>query len=187
MSHNYDWPYIRMRYEAGETAYTISQMMGGKPSKQAIAKRAAKEGWEQSESSSLAVARQLPSVKRALGVTQSKRTPETVAAIAELLSEGATLEIAARSCGVHPETLSDWRRDDPQLRLFLDRARAGSLAECELVIHEAARKGDWKAAMAKLGSAPETREHYGKHEQGSRLEVVINIDRPPVEGVTVEG
>jgi len=181
---DYDWPYIQMRFEAGETAYAISKSMGGKPSKQGIAKRVKAEGWKPSDSSFLNVAEQLPSIKRALAVRQSKKTPETVAVIADLLSQGCSLEIAAVTAGISQRTLREWRSSDPELRTFLDRCRASSLATAEQVLHKAMFK-DWKAAQAKLQAAPETRDQYGKGSTDNKVEIVINIDRS--DGVTIEG
>ena len=172
----YNWDHIRLRYESGETAYGISQDLNGKPSKQAIMKQAEKGAWTKPDKEVLQVTEHLPSVRRAFLHTNSKRTPETIEIICDMLRQGTTLAIAAQTAGIHPETLSTWRKTDPGLRNLFDRSRASSLATSEQVIYNAQFK-DWKAADRRLQVAPETRDQYGKQSQDSKLEVVININR----------
>ena len=180
----YDWPYIRLRYESGETAYTISKRMGGKPSKQAIMKRAAKEGWEQGQASPELPAR-LPIVAAALNVESRKLTDEVLQIILGMVANGSPEGIAAQAAGIHPTTLIDWKKQDPRLKDAIHRARAGKLSEWIARIDSASQK-DWKAAQALLQAAPETRDQFGKTDgKGSKLEIVININRE--DGVTVEG
>jgi hypothetical protein len=44
-----DWKLIKLRYEAGQTAYAISQSLGGKPSKQGIHQKAQRDGWQRQD------------------------------------------------------------------------------------------------------------------------------------------
>lgn len=175
----YDWQLIRQRYEGGETAYSIAKKMG-KPTKQAIMKRAAKEGWTQgSRKALLATVSQLPIVRKALEVRHSDfRTPEAIATVIEMIAQGATQELAAATIGVSREALGKWKKEDAEFALLIARARAGCLTGYVGLIHESAHKGDWKAAETMLKSAPETRDQFGSSPHGSpRLEVVINISR----------
>lgn len=192
MAHNYDWPYIRMRYEAGETAYAISQAMGWKPTKQAIMKRAAKEGWERAEpSDDDELPERLPIVAQALSIRSHKLTDELLRVVLGMIGVGATEALACQAAGINQTTWIDWKHQDPKLKDAVHRARAGKLSEWIGRIDQASQK-DWKAAQTLLQAAPETREHFGKDQQGSKLEVVIHIDRDApgtehVRGVTIEG
>lgn len=96
----YDWPYIRKRYESGETAYAISKRMG-KPSKQAIMKRASKEGWTQVTGSG---PERLPLVAAALNISASKLTDELLQIVLGLIADGATEGMACQAAGISQRT-----------------------------------------------------------------------------------
>lgn len=186
----YDWPYIRQRYEAGETAYAISKRMGGKPTKQAIQKRASKEGWEQIEVADSGPER-LPIVAKALRINAHKLTDELLQTVLGMIGMGASEQLACQAAGISQRTWTGWKAKDERLQDAVQRARAGKLSEWIGRIDRASET-DWKAAQALLQASPETREHFGKDGQGSKLEVVIHIDRDApgtesVRGVTVEG
>lgn len=170
-----DWDLIRLRYESGKTPYAISRDLGGRPSKQGIAKRAQREGWQQDASNILAVAEQLPIVKQAQALAgPSKCTAERVAFVLELIGRGSSPKMAAAAAGISSKTLSRWTKDDPQLAEQIRQARAGKL--CEWVSHiDAAASRDWKAAKDLLAAAPDADDFNSQHHGG--ITIVLNIDR----------
>ena len=170
-----DWELIRLRYEAGQSAYAISRDLGGTPSKQGIAKRAAREGWQQDMSNTLAVAEQLPIVKQAQALAgPGKATAERVAFVLELIGRGSSPKMAATAAGITPKTLSRWTKADPQLAEQIRQARAGKL--CEWVSHiDAAAARDWKAAKELLAASPDA-DDFNQQQTGG-ITIVLNIDR----------
>jgi hypothetical protein len=171
-----DWDMIRMRFEAGETPYKISQSLDGRPSKQGIVKRAKREDWQRRENG-LTVANKLPIVQRAMQLTgPTKCTAERVGFILELVCSGASIKLAATAAGINPATLKRWQHEDPQLAEQLRQARAGKLAEYISHIDRAAQR-DWKAAKDLLQAAPEA-EDFSPQAHGG-ITVVLNIDRDP--------
>ena len=180
-----DWDLIRIRFEGGQSAYAISRDLGGRPSKQGIAKRAAKEGWQVAPNGSLAVAEQLPIVKRAQALAgPGKATAERVAFVLELLGRGASIKLAASAAGISAKTLKRWQDEDPQLAEQMRQARAGKLAEWIAHIDSAAAR-DWKAADRLLQAAPEA-EDFSAQQHGG-ITVVLNIDRDHPEGIVIDG
>ena len=171
-----DWKLVRLKYEAGQTAYAISQDLGGRPTKQGIAKRAAREGWTQGNANSLTVAESLPIVERARALTgPTKCTPERIAIILDAVAQGAPESLAAQAAGVCADTLRHWKGRDPQLAEQLRIARAGKLAEWVGHIDKAAQR-DWKAADRLLAAAPEMQDWSQAGSHGG-ITVVLNIDR----------
>ena len=186
-----DWQVVRMRYEAGQSAYKISQDLGGRPTKQGISKRANKEGWVKGNGSAITVASQLPIVKQAIALAgttgaPSKCTPERVGFILDLVSRGASEKLAASAAGVCQDTLTNWKRKDRQLEEQLRQARAGKLAEWISRIDDASQR-DWKAADRLLQASPEAEEY--NHQQTGGITIVLNIDRAETKpiGEIIEG
>lgn len=170
-----DWDLIRIRYESGQTPYAISRDLGGTPTKQGITKRAAKHGWTRMDNGVLAVAEALPIVQRARSLTgPTKCTAERVAFVLDLVSNGASIKLAANAAGIDPKTLKRWCADDPQLEEQLRQARAGKLAEWVSHIDRAART-DWKAAKSLLESSPDA-DGFNTASHGG-ITIVLNIDR----------
>jgi len=154
-----------MKFEAGQTPYAISRDLGGRPTKQGVAKRAAREGWQVQANSTVSVAAELPIVKRAQMLT------------------GPTKCTAERVAGINPKTLKQWTDQDPQLAEQLRQARAGKLAEWIGHIDGAASR-DWKAADRLLQAAPEA-EDFSQHQQGG-ITIVLNIDRDATQGPVID-
>lgn len=172
---DYDWPYIRQRYESGETAYSLSKRLGGHPSKQAIMKRAAKEGWEQHRVTDSGPQR-LPIVARALTINAHKLTDELLETVLGMIAIGASEQMACQASGITQRTWTRWKSEDSRLQDAVNRARAGKLSEWIGRIDRASET-DWKAAQALLQAQPETKEHFGKGGEGGRVEIVIHIER----------
>lgn len=173
-----------MKFEAGQTPYAISRDLGGRPTKQGVAKRAAREGWQAQANSTVSVAAELPIVKRAQMLTgPTKCTAERVAFILELVGRGSSIKLAATAAGINPKTLKQWTDQDPQFAEQLRQARAGKLAEWIGHIDGAASR-DWKAADRLLQAAPEA-EDFSQHQQGG-ITIVLNIDRDAAQGPVID-
>ena len=180
-----DWSLVRMKFEAGQSAYAISQDLGGRPTKQGIAKRAAREGWQQGNGSELTVAQGLPIVERARDLSgPTKCSAERIAIILAAVSQGAPEGLAASAAGISADTLRKWKRQDPQLGEQLRIARAAKISEWIGHIDRAAHR-DWKAADRLISAAPEMTDWSQAGSHGG-VTVVLNIDRDG-KGVTVEG
>ena len=163
------WDAIQLRFVQGENPNAISRSLSGRPTKQGIAKRAKKEGWEQ-----------LPTVAPKhfeLSPEQLGRdTPANRQKVLDMLAESVPYSIAARSIGVHPNTLLDWRKKDAQFAIQCETARGNAHADCVTSVYQA-RSKDWKAGKYILETAAETREDYNPANQKEPVEVIINIDR----------
>ena len=179
----YDWARIRIRYESGDTAYSISKDMGGKPTRQAIAKRAAKEQWASNISAH--IQNGFPILAAALNIDSRKMTDELLQTVLGMIGMGSTEQLACQAAGIHPTTWIDWKNKDVRLQDAVHRARAGKLSEWISRIDQAGNK-DWKANQALLQAAPETRGYFGKDHTDNKIEIVINIDRGD-EGLTEDG
>ncbi len=176
-SKSIDWARIKLRYEAGESATSISESLGGRPTRQGIMKHVHRENWSQDQENGITVAEKLPIVQRAQALSgPTKCTAERVGFMLEMIGRGANQTIAARAAGIVPETLKRWVREDPQLGERIRQARAGKLCEWFSRIDDAATH-DWKAADRLLQTSNEV-DGYGPKE-GAGINVVINIDRDP--------
>lgn len=176
------WNEIRRRYEAGEAENAIAEDLtanGMKISKQGIRKRRQKEGWkvnpsavkvrqaaeawQQSGLVDTATARQL-TTGASRGSTQlvnwGCRTPENAQKILGHVSLTGDIRLAARSVGIHPDTLKRWRDDDPDFAALLDAANAEFCLSRVQDIAKASERGDWKAGDRLLQTNDLTRETY---------------------------
>ena len=170
-----------MRFEAGETAYSISKSMGGRPSKPGIAKRAVKEGWKVPDQGN----NQLPIVAAALNIDSRKLTDQLLQTILGLIGIGATEQLACQAAGISQNTFITWKGQDPRLKDAVHRARAGKLCQWIGRIDKAGET-DWKADQALLQASKETRDQFGKGNIDSKVQVTINIDRGD-GGLVIEG
>jgi hypothetical protein len=179
-----DWNLIKQRYRQGETAYAISKSLNGKPSKNGIANRAEREGWERISDSTRSVAENLPIVRRARGSSLGKRSPENIAVILDAISQGATEKVAAALAGVSSKTISRWKQEDPKFAMEIHARRAQKTAERIQQVERAAEK-NWNAAAWLLERDPHSREEFSKQNRQKEMPtVILRIDR---SSVTPEG
>ena len=171
---NYDWTNIRIRYESGETAYSISKSFGNRPTRQAIAKRASKEGWGSEIANH--IQNGFPILAAALSVDSSKMTDKLLQTVLGMIGMGSTEGLACQAVGISQNTWISWKDQDRRLQDAVNRARAGKLSEWVGRIDQAGKK-DWKANHVLLQAAPETRGYFGKDQTDNKIEVIINIDR----------
>lgn len=168
MPRQFDWPTIRSSYERGVSPTEIAQTLPDCPSRQAIEKRAKKEGW--------AVAK--------LPETHDLTTNEgQKAVILSKVRSGAPLGLAARAAGITDRTLRNWRADDSAFAEMLEASRAAFLTTNIERIHEAGER-DWKAAAYLVERASETRETFSQSKTDGGLQIVLQIvreERPAIE------
>ena len=152
------WAEVRQRYEAGETAGQIAKTPGF-PTKQAINRRAKRDGWE----------RKLELVPMGSGGTVAIPTdldPRKRAAL-EALSDGGNYRDAARAAHVSEETFRLWRNDPNYLALVL---AVESELKLEMLRH--VRKGaarDPKHAEWMLTHHPSIRGEFGDRPPTTRI------------------
>ena len=167
------WTAAELRYIAGESLYSIAKDLP--VSKTALQKRAKRDGW----------------TREANGIVSDKHrggfpdlgadTPENRARVIELLQAGGSYTVAAMTIGVSADMLRSWRRSDPAFEAQCVAARGHSLHRAEATIARHSEK-DWKAAARRLSAAEETADQYRQSGQsGSKLEVIININRDEAE------
>ena len=170
MSRQFDWPTIRNSYERGVSPCEISKTLTESPSRQAIEKRAKKEGWQ--------VAVVLPEQEKAV-------SDSTRAIVVQKVRNGVPFTQAAREAGITERTLYNWRHDGSGFAEILEAARAAFLSKQIERIDEAGTR-DWKAAAYLLERAPETRSEFGQKQDSGGLTIVLNIDRSERDGITIE-
>jgi hypothetical protein len=103
-------------------------------------------------------------------------TDELLNVVLNLISEGATQEVACAAAGISARTWASWCSQDEKLKDATQRARAGTIVGWMSSINRHSQ-GDWKAASWALTNMPDTREHFGSKGGDNKLEVTINIDR----------
>lgn len=159
----YDWPQIRALYERGVSPVEIARQVPESPSRQAIAKRALREGWTvaQSDTDCIAAPRDIVVAK---------------------IREGATKTMAAAAAGISRDTLHAWLHD-PTFSARVESAKAAFLTEHIGNIHEAGKR-DWKASAYLLERAPETRDQFSQKQDAGGITIVLALDR--TKGVLLE-
>ena len=179
------WNEIRDRFIKGESATAIARDYP--VSRQAIQKRAKKEGWEQD--GWLAQAQQTPTAKAVakpetnsakIIASLGKRTPENAAELCRLIERGVPHTVAAEAVGMHRDTLKTWRDEDPEVDAMVLAARNRSIARKIERVDEAGERGDWKADSWFLERAPETRAEFGgsKTQGFDGVTVILNVADP---------
>ncbi len=177
------WDVIRDRFEDGETAYALAREFP--ITRQAIEKRARREGWLRPSGRWDEAARATPTALRIADprtpedrmiAAHGRRTPEIAVAILNRVEAGASESLAARALGLDPATLRKWKSEDPEFELLLMSARHDCLAAKVRRIHAAGER-DWRADAWALERAPETREEFGNSLPGAggAVEVIINV------------
>ena len=71
------------------------------------------------------------------------KTPENQEIILEAIRRGASLTIAADCAGIDPSTLYVWKRESPEFRASLSRARSVHAQKC---LDRICGSEDWRAA-----------------------------------------
>lgn len=143
-------------------------------SRQAIHKRAKKEGW--------LVPKQIrtPLLESRLVEAAYKATPDVLTAYVKHLSEGMPKRTAASMVGVTRQTIEEWRDKDTNFDAACQAAMAHWAKTRITNINKAGDRGDWRADSWLLERHPETRSDFQgpKAEGGTTIQVVLNIPLP---------
>lgn len=190
-----DWQQVRQLYESGLSAPAIEKQISRAVSRQAILKRARKEGWLQGINGTRALVAGgtdggVPSLPD--GGSVELESPETLAGkwggpISSKLVEagkvgvtrrgveralagyayGATHKAAARLAGVTEATWIHWREDCPDLQQAIEELQSLEGIRDLQKIRAAGDRGDWKANEAKLRANPMMKEAWREEGKGS--------------------
>lgn len=171
-----DWPEIEVRYRAGESAYALGKCYD--VSKQAIHKRARKEGWSQPAKVTKAATNGWLTMDNWSTDLASRDaySPESAATILENIKQGATFKLAAAAIGIHADTLTDWRKASPNFWRAIEKAQATFALRHVGNIAKAGDKGDWRASDRLLQSHPMTKEDFQDKQSGG-VSITFNINR----------
>ena len=192
------WPNIKERYCDGKSVRSLAMQFD--VSRQAIMKRAKKEGWQKppvaQEAAGDTVEPSTPPVTAPVttfpakgGALQSSkdryglRTPDNKAIAIKLAGCGSTYSMMAAAIGMSSSGLKAWRDAEPDFAAdILAALSKDSLAMME-GINGAVARGDARAAQWKLERGSLTKFELGGKEQGGgpTLNVVINVPRSAEE------
>ncbi len=183
-----NWAKIRERAGAGQSTTSLAKEHG--VARQSIDKRADKEGWggvseiadpDQIDWKALALQTNTAMIyddPQTLGqkhmVTVGCRSPEIMANILKLVSEGASPNLAVQACGLSESHVTKWKQQDESFKELLRIARGVFLTGQQRNIAKASKRGDWKAAQAMLQAAPETRKDWSGNNAGAGG-ITVNI------------
>jgi DNA-binding XRE family transcriptional regulator len=147
------WESARLRYETDSmvTQEALAQELGC--SRQAVSKKAIREGWTKASSPALEVARSLDCSKPIAGSQFGKRSPENIAEIINVFALTGNKSLACRRVGISPDTLARWAKAEPELAVAIQAYRSQHLID---QYRKIANATDWKAAREILARAPET-------------------------------
>lgn len=207
-----DWSEVRRLWESGLTAYAIEKEIGGKVTRQAIAKKAKRDGWrhgggslvptggsqavpgggntEPPEPSEL-VAHWAPAVyERLKGLEKDSASLRGLQTALNAYALGGTHRMAAAFAGVSEKTWITWREDCPLLADAILEIQAAQASRHLKRIDAAGSRGDWKADEALLKANPHTRDDWkgteGK-QGGVKIEIVFGANMPPEAMRVIEG
>lgn len=185
-----NWTEIEACVRAGEAMGSVARRMG--VSRQAISKRAKKEGWSPTTDAEVIAgtdtARRLAApvtgADRRLAA-EGRRSPATMQRVLDMLATGASVAMAARRVGMSPDALHDWFRADAAFKRAAEAAGAEFGASLVERIAEAGRRGDWRADAHLLDRHPATRDEFGpRHAEGAQGggRILIQINAPGFTG-----
>jgi hypothetical protein len=160
-----DWAAAAADFAAGRSNTWIGKRHN--VSRQAVAKRAEKEGWQRTdEGAALAQTRtgkrlfdpREPSDKRL--VASGSRSLHTMQRVLDALRLGATRGIAARMVGTDLSNLQRWITDDPEFAAMADAAEADTAIRRIERLEAAGERGDTQADRWLLERSPATRADF---------------------------
>jgi len=184
-----DWSEVRRLYESGLSAPAIEKQIERAVSRQAILKRARKEGWLQGVGTSQAlvaalgssgvpsasptellepaqlVARLAPQLAEIIDRPLS--TPDRLARALNAYAIGGTHKMAAALGGISIDAWNDWRKASPQLDEAITEIQAAQAGRHLQRIDKAGARGDWKADEALLKANALTKDDWRGEQKGS--------------------
>jgi len=173
-----DWQDIERRYKAGEKAREIAH--DHDVSRQAIEKRAKREGWRVGQPTSVALATAATLVSGPLAQDRfGLRTPENAALVLEMAEDGLPVTAIAAGIGMTPSAFKHWRDAEPALDAAIMEALARHARRHVKNVNDASDRGDARAAQWLLERNIVTKGDFGGKEAsgGPTLNVVINVPR----------
>jgi len=180
-----NWNLIKPRWENGETSTQIARDVD--VTRQAIDKKAKKEGWQrQSADSPMNWLQLAENTYICASKSSDKRTPGIVGAILDSISRGVPQGIAAKMVGVSPSTLTKWKREDPELVRLMSMAGSQAVDVYVQLIRKAGER-DWKAVRFLLENHPEAAEDYGQKSKSSGPLIVNFGFEPNFKPLVIDG
>ena len=204
-----DWAYIKRRWEEGLSAPAIEKEIiqpNGKPAvtRQAILKRANKEGWLSGVAETSAAMKALvpgdgsnavppatfsepaelvsmwaPDLAAKLAAKGKKMVSrERVERALNAYAVGGTHRMAAAMAGVTEGIWIDWRNECPELAAAIEELQAVKARRHLERIDKAGARGDWKADEALLKANPLTKGDW-QQDKGGSSGVAIQINFGP--------
>ena len=174
---SFDWSAIKTRFEQGETAGQIAKSPIT-PTRQAINRRAKREGWERKQEQF-----PVPAAGTFINVPTDLE-PRRRCAL-QIIAQGGTLKDAAAAAHVSESTFREWRKD-PEYSALIEAAESG--IRLEMLAHvRAAAATDPRVAQWWLSRHPASRSEFGDNAASFSLNTQVNIlggrqiiDRGPV-------
>ena len=152
------WERAREMRVNGASLSEIARTIG--VTRQAVAKRDKREGWLNQTGEPLPITGIAP--KRAVVMN---------------LRRGCSIKVAAEAAGVHPNTVGNWRRQDPnydsECRAAISKYGVDRIAD----LTRASERGDVRATKIALEKHESTRDDYAPEAAPEGLVVVLNIER----------
>jgi hypothetical protein len=178
-----DWHRARVLFEAGWNPPSIAKLFteeGASITRQAIAKRANKEGWTRCQEEEGAQAASAVPARQTAPAPASSRflvplTAEAEEALADSLRNGCTERIAAKRIGVTLDALTAWKDGDPAFAKRLEQAAADFAGESLGRIVAAGKRGDWKADQFMVQNHPLTKDEFGEKGKGGNGGLIVNL------------
>ena len=174
-----DWEKCRAQWESGLSSKRLCKLYP--ISRQAIDQMVHKEGWTRDK----LLPKHLP-IPGGLNdlLTNTSATPEAIAVILESFQQGNSQNVTAAIAGFTHQTLANWRSKYPDFEAAVKKAQASHAAR--MVNHmTAAAPRDWRAADRLLQVHEMTKADHlpqGADTGQAKVNVVININRPAIEG-----
>lgn len=177
-----DWQSCRGQWEAGQSSKKLCKLYP--ISRQAIDQMASKEGWTRVNRPKF----NLPVITHFNAMLENtKASPQLIEIILKSFYDGNSQNVTAAISGITHQTLSNWRSNYPEFDSAVKKAQAQYAASMVGHMTRAAPR-DWRAADRLLQVHELTKaEHLPQgHDQGKgAVNVVININRPPIEEARV--
>ncbi len=178
-----DWARIEAQVRAGDSSRKIGREHD--ISHTAILARARKEGWKpgrrdwkveaQKTKTAKSLANPITVSDRRI-VAFGKRTPDIMANIlCNIEIHGASYRLAAQAVGIGPDTLANWRNEDPEFAQLIQSARATHLVNQTGNIAKAGNRGQWQASARILEAAPETKEQWSQKVGAGVSAITVNF------------
>jgi hypothetical protein len=175
-----DWTAIEARFRSGSTSSALAREFD--VSRQAIDKRAKREGWvaEQRRSRLRDATVAVIAKERHPSDRFGLRCPENMARALELAEQGATQVLIAAGIGMTPSAFNHWLDDDPDFRAAVHEAWSRHAMARLGNVNGAADRGDARAAQWAVERNPIARDDFanpGRTGDSGSITVILNVPR----------